>query len=427
MNSIKYKLSILLFLCSTGFWSCTDKCQQTSTYRTFQQVSIGQETLKNSISYKPAKDINNPGKLYAYQDYVYIIEVKKGIHVINNTDPSAPKKIGFVEVPGILDLAAKDGILYVDNYTDLVALDINNPSSIKEVGRAALRFNYGLHDGQSWSYDPFSKVIYDTEPKWVTENIRVSCESGVGIGYPEYYNGGVAFDSKAGTTGSSGKDGSGGTGGSMARFTVYDNYLYAATQSDLLVFSLKNPIKPDSINKVNLGWGIETIFPYQDKLFIGSNTGMHIFNNANPAKPSRLSIFQHARACDPVVVEGNRAYVTLRQGFCGAAPNQLDIIDINNLSSPKLIKSYTMENPHGLSVLDKKLSLCEGKFGLKSYDVSSDLNIKLMQHIKNIDAFDVIQLPDQILLMIGKDGFYQYNNADPSSLKLLSKIPVVKN
>lgn len=120
----------------------------------------------------------------------------------------------------------------------------------------------------------------------------------------------------------------------MARFTIFDKYLYAATQSDLLVFDISTAEKPDSVNKINLGWGIETIFPYKDKLFIGSNTGMYIFDNSNPAKPVRQSIFQHARACDPVVVEGDKAYVTLRQGWCGQSPNQLDIVNISSLTNP---------------------------------------------------------------------------------------------
>jgi hypothetical protein len=38
----------------------------------------------------------------------------------------------------------------------------------------------------------------------------------------------------------------------------------------------------------------------------------------------------------------------------------------------------------------------------------------------------VINVPgqDDVLLMIGKDGFYQYDVSNPKNLKLLSKIPV---
>lgn len=425
----------ILFILATALSflnsSCTDDCTQTRTYKTYLSFQVGQEQLVNSIKNNGPSDIKNPGKIYAYDNYVLISEIKKGIHIIDNTNPTKPLNIGFISIPGILDMAVKDNILYADNYTDLVSIDITNVKNTKVVGRLANRFQSGLADGVSWYIDPNSKIITDFESKIITETVKTNCENG-SYGYPQpyYYGGTLAYgDSKSfnGSSGGGGIAGSNvGTGGSSARFTIYKDYLYAATQSDLLVFGIKNGSKPDSVNKINLGWGIETIFPYKDKLFIGSNTGMHIYDNVNPAKPVRLSIFQHARACDPVVVQEDRAYVTLREGWCGVAPNRLDVININNLSFPSLIKSYPMENPQGLSIDKNKLIICEGKFGLKSFDASNDNDIKLLGHVKDINAQDVIQLSDKLLLMIGKDGFYQYDNSDPKNMKLLSKIEVVR-
>ncbi len=421
---MKYKILIFLAL-AFSFFSCTDTCRQVRTYRSSKAVSIAQESLAKSIGSAAPQDLKMPGKIYVYGDYLLISETKKGVHVIDNSDTKNPKNISFITVPGVLDMAVKDDILYVDNYTDLVSLSIADPRNIKEVGRKKLQFNYGLHEGYTWNYDPYSKIITDYQPIIVTEEIKVSCENGSYYGPQPYLNWANDISYKAGVNGTSGAS-STGTGGSMARFTIYDNYLYSATNSDLLVFSIKNKTTPDSLTKINLGWGIETIFPYQDKLFIGSNTGMYIFNNSNPEKPVRVSVFQHARACDPVVVEGNTAYVTLRQGFCGAAPNRLDVVDITNVFSPRLIKNYPLENPHGLSIDNKKLTICEGKFGLKSFDASNSLDIKLLQHIKDIEAFDVIQLPDNLLIIVGKNGIFQYDNTNASNLKLLSSILVKK-
>ncbi|MBK6979612.1 MAG: hypothetical protein IPH28_23050 [Cytophagaceae bacterium] len=388
---------------------------------------MGQEQIRSGVAVEAPRELENPGKIYAYGNYLLIGETKKGIHIIDNSVPSSPKKLSFLKIPGVIDMAIKDNVLYVDSYTDLVAFDISNPLSAKEIGRKTNVFNYDLVDGVSWYYDPYSKIITDYEIKIVTETINTNCGENSTV-WP-VYRGGVYYESAkdlSTSNGATGANGTTGTGGSMARFTIFDKYLYAATQSDLLVFDISTAEKPDSVNKINLGWGIETIFPYKDKLFIGSNTGMYIFDNSNPAKPVRQSIFQHARACDPVVVEGDKAYVTLRQGWCGQSPNQLDIVNISSLTNPFLIKSYTMDNPHGLSVMASKLTLCEGNFGLKSYNVADPTDIKLQQHIKGINAFDVIQLDNNLLLMIGDDGFYQYDNSDPKNLKLLSKIEVKK-
>ncbi len=194
------------------------------------------------------------------------------------------------------------------------------------------------------------------------------------------------------------------------------------------LFNLKNPSKPSYDGFLNLGFGIETIFPYKDKIFLGTTTGVQIWDNKNPQKPTFLSRLDHARACDPVVVENDIAYVTLRSmnnfSRCGPAfSNQLDVIDVSNLASPKLLKSYQMENPYGLGIDNSKLFICEGTKGLKTFDASKSMDIKQLQHFKDMNAYDVIPL-NNTLMVIGKDGLYQYDYSNLNSLKLLSKIAV---
>jgi hypothetical protein len=153
---------------------------------------------------------------------------------------------------------------------------------------------------------------------------------------------------------------------------------------------------------------------------------MYIFDNKNPAKPERVTMFEHARACDPVVVANDIAYVTLRSGLCGVAPNRLDVIDVTNIYSPRLLKTYTMQNPGGLGIDFPSLFICEGQYGLKSFDVTNSMDVKLQQHLDKMNAFDVIPLGGKHLLMIGKDGLYQYDTSNPKDMKLLSVIPVKK-
>jgi hypothetical protein len=47
---------------------------------------------------------------------------------------------------------------------------------------------------------------------------------------------------------------------------------------------------------------------------------------------------------------------------------------------------------------------------------------QLIKHHKGVHSFDVIPL-DNILLMVGEDGFYQYEYDCNSQLDLLSSIP----
>ncbi|MEL7222288.1 MAG: hypothetical protein AAGJ93_13270, partial [Bacteroidota bacterium] len=218
-----------------------------------------------------------------------------------------------------------------------------------------------------------------------------------------------------------------GTGGSMARFTIIGNHLYAISTTNMDIISLAQPTAPEFISTINLGWGIETIFPYCDKLFIGSNSGMFIYDNSNPAAPVQLSAFAHARACDPVFVKDNYAYVTLRDGNeCQGFINQLDLVDISDLENPFLVESFPMNNPHGLTIRGDHLMLCEGVYGLKAFDISnpSVLDDKQLDHYEGVHAFDAISLPGNapITMVIGEDGFYQFLFKADEGFRLLSRI-----
>jgi hypothetical protein len=405
-------------------WACTDKCEQTRKYKQYTPITVSLADIRQSIKAEPARNLENPGKIYTIGKYLFINEIKQGIHIIDNSNPSAPRTVSFLKIPGNGDMAVRGNILYADSYSELVALNIADPLNIKEVGRVSGVFQSGQFDGAWWYYNAGNDVINDNRIDIITETIKTNCEDGNNSVSPWGWQ---TFASVADTKSAAptSANPSSGQGGSMARFALYDNFLYTVGQSNLQLFNIKNAEKPVKASNINFGWGIETIFPYKDKLFIGSTTGMFIFDNSNPEKPTQISVFQHAMSCDPVVVEGDRAYVTLRSGnTCNRGLNQLDVVDIADLRNPKLLKSYPMQNPHGLGVSLPNLFVCEGKYGLKSLDATNDFDIKEIEHLTNIDAYDVIPLNNKVLLMIGKDGFYQFDYSNPKQLKQLSKIPV---
>lgn len=85
--------------------------------------------LRESVKVQAPRALKTTGKIYVYGSYLFINERYEGVHIVNNTNPANPQKIAFIAVPGCLDMAVKNNILYVDNATDLVALDINAPTA----------------------------------------------------------------------------------------------------------------------------------------------------------------------------------------------------------------------------------------------------------------------------------------------------------
>ncbi|MDP2365370.1 MAG: hypothetical protein Q8M94_16570, partial [Ignavibacteria bacterium] len=102
-----------------------------------------------------------------------------------------------------------------------------------------------------------------------------------------------------------------------------------------------------------------------------------------------------------------------------------DIIDISNLMAPKLIKSYPMQEPAGLGLDNKTLLICDGRAGLKVFDVTDPKNIQLQDWENSIKTYDLIPMGSYAIVSC-EDGIYQYSYTDPKNIELLSKILVKK-
>lgn len=223
-------------------------------------------------------------------------------------------------------------------------------------------------------------------------------------------------------------DGSSLTGkaGSLARFAITNTHLYAVDDDELNVYQILADGSLGKINSIYVGPGVETIFARGNELFIGTNSAMLTYDITGPSAPVMLSTYSHFVACDPVVVQDTVAFVTIRSTNCrNAGVNQLDIINIKELSNPVLLSSYNLNSPSGLGVDGDLLFVCEGDFGLKVLNVSNPKSASLIKHYENIHAYDVIP-NDGVLILTGNDGVMQYDYTDQSNITKLSTIPVQK-
>ncbi|MBN2236776.1 MAG: hypothetical protein JW729_04405 [Bacteroidales bacterium] len=403
--------------------SCDDKIVE--IFVANSPVYMSYDELAQAVNQTAARDLRNPGKIYFKDDYLFIIEEKVGVHILDNSTPANPHNLTFIEVPGVVDMAIKDDVLYVDSYVDLVALSLTDLNNINEVKRVKNVFPYTLPQ-----YDENYPVARIDQEKgvvvaWEIKTIRQEMENRY---YPVFWEYGLLDALSSSSLGYySGMTSSGfGVGGSMARFGISNNTLYTVDQSTLHVFDVADANVPVSYGNYYAGWDIETLFIAADKLFLGGQNGVRIFDISVPRYPEYLSQFSHVLGCDPVVVSDTLAYVTLRGGnACGNTVNRLDVLSVADYSNPHLIATYAMNGPYGLGIDDKTLFICDGIAGLKIYDVSDPLQIDqhLIAHFPGIVAIDVIPI-NGLLFMIANDGFYQYNYDDLNNIQLISKIGI---
>jgi hypothetical protein len=423
------KLLFLFSISLLALTACNDVVTEMVTYKVNEPIFMSTETFRNSVKVtKVPQSIGGIGKMCFYNNYLYISEPQKGIHIINNTDPANPQSVGFIELLGNADLAIRNGLLYADSYIDLVWFDVSDPSNPQLKGRLDSIFTTALPTipnqyaiDYNTTYSGGSNgIIVGWELKEKTEPVSQYRGGWLKGGWPE-----MMYDLATPTSTNSGTATTG-INGSMASFTIYENKLYTVINNNLNIFDLTGEKPQKATDNMYVGWNVETIFSYKTNLFFGTSTGMLIYSVADPLKPQYQSAISHAFGCDPVVVDNDLAYVTIHSGNrCGQSTNELMIVDVKDVKNPKMLVSYGMTEPKGLGIDGGKLFLCDD--GLKIYKISAPETLlanKLVQY-SGMDGFDVIPF-NNTLMMIANDGLYQYDYSDINNIHQISKIAIVK-
>ncbi|MCB0640645.1 MAG: hypothetical protein KDC44_03360 [Phaeodactylibacter sp.] len=334
------------------------------------------------------------GKIWIEDQCLYVNIPEEGLLIFDNTDAYEPKEIGYLPIPENHEMAVADGILYANHYEDLITIDI----------RA-----YLAGGGAQCAVVARMPGAF---PKYRTTEQRI----GVCNALPSSN----ALLSPQG-----------GSMSSMAFDDAQDpNYLYVVHDRSLLVFRIgeaRGSLQRVG-DQVRVDDAVETIFAAGDQLYLGAQSGLHIFSIAQREKPVQVGRYVHVQSCDPVVVENGIAYVTLHDGSrCGRTVNELQIIDVSNPRSPRLLSRHSMEHPHGLGVDNKRVFLADGNAGLKVFNATTPGRLlPLMTDTAIHGAYDLILIPGvrRLILVAGNQVIqYAYNNIT-GSLTRLSEILV---
>jgi len=400
-----FTVILSLTFITLGITSCKDSCKNEMIYDANVPIYLSYEELRKPITTKSSEILEHPGKFWRKDGYLFVSDVNKGVHIYNISNASAPYEMVFVQIPGVMDVAVKGNYLLADSYTDLLVLDVSNPSQPSEVKRLPNVFPYNAFKAEANTGFP---VVAPDETKgvvigWKVEQVKdeYACSGG----NKTFMGGGIMNDiftsSSIGPSTFSG-------GGSMAAFAVNGDYLYTVDISKLHTYSIADASNPSKVSEQSIGWNIETIIANGRYLFVGTQTGLQIFGLQNPSSPNYISGFSHATACDPVIVQDDLAYVTLRNGTaCNNASNQLDILNVQNINSPFLIKTYPMSRPHGLGIDGDVLVICEAEYGVKVFNAANPNNLINITSIPSLHVTDVI-MHNGIALFIGSNGIFVY-------------------
>ncbi|HLK30644.1 MAG TPA: hypothetical protein VKT28_18855 [Puia sp.] len=416
---LSFKKIIVPALVAALFSGCVkDKITHTYQVRTpvYQVLSKFREQIKSM----PASNIGSRGKMTVAGNYIFISELYKGIHVIDNSNPASPKNVSFINVPGNEDMSIVGNTLYADAYSDLVTFDITDPANAVAKNFAANVFpDHAIYYAGLYTSPDSINVVVD----WIVHDTTVDYVPNQGGGIYFYPPGCPNCMTIAQNMNASTLPGAAGTNGSLSRFATVNNYLYTVSYSQLSSFDITNRLAPVYKTNFTVDWHVETIFPFKGRLFVGTNNGMYMYDaEASPSNPTPLGEFTHVRGCDPVVADDNYAYVTINDSSaCLGFNNELQIINVQNFTNSFLVKSYQLTHPIGLSKDGNNLFICDGSDGLKIFNAADVNNLQLIKQIKDINAVDIITI-NGLAIVVATDGVYQYDYSDLNNIHPVSKL-----
>jgi hypothetical protein len=370
--------------------------------------------VKNSFKVENDFKIVNPGLIYTYENLLLVGEKNKGIHILDNSNPSNPTGLKFIHLLGNENISVMNDIVYLDNGIDLVYIDISDLSNVQFAGRVEGVFperdrgNGNLYAGYN------TRIVKRKIP--CPQSSNNSMARG-----PSTANNAPAFSPSV-TAGNMPS----GTAGSMSKFAILGNYLYITTANKLRPFDLSNAKNPLAKPTIGLSSNfVETIFPYNNSLYFGTSDGVLVYDcSGSPESPVYKKRLTHVMGCDPVVVKDDFAFSTIRSGTTcrsNVATGLLNIYNVGFSGGNNPISTISLVEPYGLGVDKSIVVVCQGEHGLFLYDWNKPSTLTLRHSYPDIKAYDVI-MKDNILIVTANNGLFQFDYSNPDAVKYLSTL-----
>ncbi|MEM6644328.1 MAG: hypothetical protein AAF616_15220 [Bacteroidota bacterium] len=409
-------LTISIFLVA-AFVSCDGLEEVKITYTEANAIYGDLEAIRNTPLNAAPRSISNAGKIFMTDQILLIGEESEGIHVYDNSDPSLPTPILFMQIPRNREFFISEDFIYAESVYDMLKIDFSDPQNPRINTRIPFAFGEELTNGQGETLIGFN---YELVTREIDKEDDLFNYLSLNDNFAYYDFSQRLIPPSAVPASFSGS--SGGQIGSINKIAVQDGHLYTVSRSQLSVYQTA-PFT--QLMRENVGSNLETVYPFNNRLFIGTNNSVEIFNVEDPAQPQYESSYWHATSCDPVLpVSEETAYATLRTGDFAACPGDINALIVLGLSHQRgdvrEIQEIPMESPYGLTMIDNLLYVGEGENGLKIFDAASEQNLRLIKHDKNIKAYDVLPHPSRAnyLLVAGPTGLVQYKLSDDQYLPL---------
>ena len=156
-----------------------DCCTDCYEHKEWGYKAVYSNDLDDIVSLEEPRPLRSPGKIYVYNDLLLINEVLKGVHIYNNSDPANPVALNFLKIAGCNDMAMRNGILYTDQFTNLITIRLDSLERELEKNRLLDVFqNFSYYDVAPDSIDVYYECpnpSLGVVVNWVQDSVEYPC------------------------------------------------------------------------------------------------------------------------------------------------------------------------------------------------------------------------------------------------------------
>ncbi len=412
--------------------------------------------------------------LYVKDCYAFVA-TNNGLKVLDLSDIKDIKSVSFIDsnATAAYDIAVKDNLLYLANASSIKIIDISNPKNLKLIGefKNGAKSIIGVDiDDRGYAYlSDFDNGLYVVDvknPSNPTEVAHINTDGNAKKVKVEGYRAYVA-------------DGLDGVkifdisnplepkligvyqnGSNVVDLIIDKDILYLANESEgIEVLDVRDP---DNIEKIsfyfinNFGDSIYSIKKYKNKLFVtNSISGLHILDISDvdgikeignyqtsalafsaalcknlilladntgleilkPVKEKieKIASYESGGGSWGVEIDGKYAYtIGWKQG--------LKIVDISDITSPKVIGHYKSDFATDIKVSDGYAYITNDYGGLDIVDIKNPKEPKRVSNVKSNGAWSVDKKEDIVYVYDLYEGIIIINVSDKKNPKVISKI-----
>ncbi len=375
------KKTVILILTVVLLASCQwYKNNQDDDYSAYKPVLMDKTDFLNAVSMYQAQPLDTVGQIRKIGDYLLVMELYKGIHVLRASDLS---NLSFVVIPGIIDFYVKDSCIYANSATDLLTLRFNNYNDIELKDRQPSVFYELLPpDGR-----PGNPVFMQGNRPENTVIVGWQADPNIGLAdsavFPYYL------------------------------FAGYQNYLYTSLGSNILSFDISQGIPVYKATfKGNYNF-IDKVYVFGDHLYTLSLGSMAVFYLSPAEDPvfvtqytginsgTYMSVYDGTDILLFVSFHYSLDYQTFN--------NVVQVYNLGQFTQVVLDTAIAAQNPYDILLSDSTFFVCDE--GIKTYRFK-DGKLYYASSVPG-EAYNIFKF-DSLLVSLGPNDITCYRVNDTS-------------